>query len=101
MKRFWLGLLLSSCVFAQMPETSAIWLGVSSLSCPLGVCTYTDTGSAATGTAPTANTTGQLVGKIQTSSAGDACTAGGIWTDASYIYVCTASGAVEKVAIAP
>lgn len=61
-----------------------------------------DTGLVGDGIAsPNANTTGQLIGKVQTSSATDVCTAGGIWTDASNIYVCTASGAVKKVAIAP
>jgi lysophospholipase L1-like esterase len=33
------------------------------------------------------------------STSGDACTAGSIWTDASYIYVCTASGVIKRAAL--
>lgn len=32
-------------------------------------------------------------------AASDACTAGTLWADASYVYVCTASGAIKRVAI--
>jgi hypothetical protein len=33
-------------------------------------------------------------------TATDACTAGSIWTDADYIYVCTATGVIKRTAIA-
>jgi hypothetical protein len=51
--------------------------------------------------APTGNTTGSVVGKIETpTSAAVTCTAGAIWSDVGALYVCTASGVVKKVAIA-
>jgi hypothetical protein len=53
------------------------------------------------GTAPTGNTTGAVVVKLETPAASAAtCTAGAIWADTGYIYVCTASGTVERVAVA-
>jgi len=76
------------------------WLN-NTTNCPGGTCTYIDLGVAASGAAPTANTTGQIVTKIATpAAAADACTAGAIWSDASYIYSCTSSGAIKRGAIA-
>ena len=76
------------------------WLN-NATNCPGGTCTYIDLGVAASGAAPTANTTGQIVTKIATpAAAADACTAGAIWSDASYIYSCTSSGAIKRGAIA-
>ena len=53
------------------------------------------------GTAPTGNTTGTVIVKLETPAASAAtCTAGAIWADTGYIYVCTASGTVERAAVA-
>lgn len=79
----------------------AAWLN-NTTNCPAGVCEFIDANAAASGTAPILNQTGMLkmAAAVTPTTSADPCTAGNIWWDASYIYVCTATGVVKRAGIA-
>ena len=61
-----------------------------------------DVGAAGDGvTGPTNNQTGSIVfgSPVTPTAATDACAAGRFWWDTSYIYLCTATGAIKRAAI--
>lgn len=47
-----------------------------------------------------ATTAGVIVGTTNTPADNAACTAGTLWWDASYLYLCTVSGTVKRAALA-